>query len=212
MKRLFTFRELDKTAQLSARSHLLIEMESIFCRWKKVKAFISDAFDTGFVVNPQDVYVTDDNNVIFLPNEVVLDVALQKSGIDKQFLSLPEHRELFLSNAKATIRQLRPFPTDVRFVLIAIDITPFENNDNGDALFACETAATMLEIYLNHLVATISNSFRATILKEHSLISSPAFLDGYLEEQGAIFLQDGSIAPDFQDEGKEDSLLCRTRN
>lgn len=205
MQRLFAFRELDKSAQLAARSHLLSEMESLFSRWKNVKAFTSSVFDTGIVVDPNDVYVTDDHNVIFLPHEIVLDVALQKSGIDKQYLALPEYRELFLANANATIRQVSPLPSDVRFVLISVDITPFENNDNGNALYACEVAATMLEIYLNHLVVTISNTFRSTIIKEHARISSPAFLDGYLQDQGQIFLRDGSLAPDFEDEDKEES-------
>ncbi len=199
MKRLYSFRELDKSAQLTARHHLLREMESLYYRWKKVKAFVSTVSDMGIVVNPKDVYVSDDDNVIFLPHKIVLDAALRKSGIDKQYLALPEYRELFLANAKASIRQISPFPSDIRFILISVDISPFENNDNGDALFACEVAASMLEIYLNHLVITISNSFRATLIKEHSRISSPAFLDEYLEDQGAIFLRDGNLAPAFSD-------------
>ncbi len=197
MKRLFSFRELDKSAQLSARKYLLCEMETLFCKWKKVKAFVSNTFDTGIMVNPDDVYVTEDDNVVFLPSEVVMDVALEKSGIDKQYLALAEYKELFLANAKATIRQVSPFPSDVRFVLISIDITPFDNNDNGNAFFACEVAASMLESYLNHLVVTISNSFRSMIVREHSRISSPAFLDNYLDKQGEIFARDGSIAPIF---------------
>ncbi len=199
MKRCFSFRELTKAAQLAARAHLLREMESLFVQWKNVKAFVSTVFNTGIVVSPQDVYVTSDDNVIFLPHEVVMDVALQKSGIGKQYLALPEYYDLFLANAKATIRRVRPFPSDVRFVMISVDVTPFENNDNGAAFFACEVAATMLEIYLNHLVVTISNSFHAAIIKEHARISSPAFLDNYLENQGEIFLKDGSIAPIFAD-------------
>ena len=199
MKRLLSFRELGKKAQLEARNHLLCEIESLFCHWKKVNEFVSDEFDTFIVVSPQDVYVTDDDNVIFLPHEIVMDIALQKSGIGKQYLALPEYRELFLANAKATIRQVSPFPSDVRFVLISVDIIPSENNDNGNALFACEVAASKLETYLNQLVVTISNSFRDTIMKEHAQISSPAFLDSYLEDQGKIFLRDGSLAPIFGD-------------
>ena len=204
MKRLFSFQELDKPAQIAARNHLLNEMETLYCRWKNVKAFIASASDTGVLVSPEDVYVSDDDNVIFLPHEVDIDVALQKSGVDKVYLSLPEYRELFLCNTKATIRQVSPFPSDVRFVLISVDVTPFENNDNGHAFLICEAAAAMLEIYLNHLVTTISNSFRATIIKEHSRISSPAFLDKYLADQGAIFLKDGSIAPFYEDEAEDD--------
>ena len=199
MKQFYSFCELGKAAKITARNNLLCEMESLFCHWKKVKSFISDAFNTGIAVRPEDVYVTDDDNVIFLPHQVVMDVALKKSGVDKQCLVFPEHRELFLSNAKANIRQVSPFPSDVRFVIISIAVNPFENNDNGHALFQCEMAASLLEIYLNNLVATISNSFRMAILKEHSRISSPVFLDNYLDNQGEVFLSDGSIAPMFQD-------------
>ena len=198
MKRLFSFRELDKLAQLTARKNLLCEMESLFYHWKSVKAFIfNNAFDTGVVIHPEDVYVTDDDNVIFLPSEIVIDVALQKSGIEKQYLALPEYRELFLANTKTRIRQVGLFPSDVRFVLISVNVTPFENNDDGNAFFACEMAASLLEVYLNCLVGTISNSFRSMIVKEHSRISSPVFLDGYLEKQGKVFLRDGSLSLAF---------------
>lgn len=200
MKRLFSFRELEKPAQLAARKKLLCEMESLFYKWKNVKAFAyNNTFDTGIIVRPEDVYVTEDDNVILLPHKIVLDVALRQSGIDKQCLTSPEYRELFLVNANAKIRQVSSFPFDVRFVLISIEITPFENNDNGKAFFACEVASSLLEVYLNRLVVTISNSFRAKILKEHARISSPAFLDEYLEQQGEVFFRDGSFSPLFND-------------
>lgn len=199
MKRLYAFRELEKNARLSARGRLLCEMESLYSQWKNVKGFVSEIMNTGIIVDPKDVYVTDDDNVIFLPREIVLDAALQQSCIGMRYLSLPEYRELFLANAKATIRQIRPFPSDVRFVLISVEVFPFENNDNGNAFFACEVAASMLEIYLNHLVVTISNSFRLAIIREHSRISSPSYLDGYLENMGEVFLQDGSFAPIIAD-------------
>lgn len=199
MKRLFSFRELEKSAQLTARKHLLCEMESLFCHWKNVKAFVSDTFHAGVAVRPQDVYVTEDDTVIFLPHEIDMEVALQQSGIGRQYLMMPEQRELFLANAKASIRQVCPLPFDVRFVLISIAIPPFENNDNRKAFFACEVAASLLEVYLNELVVTISNSFRAMIIQEHARISSPAFLDGYLENQGEVFLQDGRLSPLFEE-------------
>lgn len=204
MKRLFSFRELGKPAQLEARKNLLREMESLFSHWKRVKGFVTSSFDLGIVVSPEDVYVTDDDNVIFLPREIVLDVALDKSGVGDQYLGLPEYCELFLANAKPNIRRVCPFPADARFVLISVDVAPFDNNDNGCAFFVCEVAASVLETYLNHLVVTISNSFRAAIVKEHARISSPAYLDRCLQEQGEVFEENGKLAPIFE---KEDGAL-----
>lgn len=203
IKRLFSFHELEKSAQLTARKQLLREMESLFCHWKNVKAFAYHTFDTGVVVRPKDVYVTEDDTVIFLPHMIDIDVALQQSGIGRQYLMLPEQRELFLGNVKVSIRQVCPLPFDVRFVLISVAIHSFENNDNGKALFVCKVAASLLEVYLNDLVVTISNAFRAMIIQEHARISSPAVLDGYLEKQGAVFLQDGRLSPLFA--AKEDA-------
>ncbi|MGP1585764.1 MAG: hypothetical protein ACTTH3_04515 [Schwartzia sp. (in: firmicutes)] len=200
MRRLFSFREMEKSAQLRARKQLLRDMESIFCHWKNVKSFVFDTFHAGVVIRPQDVYVTEDDTVIFLPHEIDMEVALQQSGIGRQYLMMPENRELFLANAKVSIRQVCPLPFDVRFVLISVAVPSFENNDNGKAFFACKIAASLLEVYLNDLVVTISNSFRAMIIQEHARISSPAFLDGYLENQGEVFLQDGRLSPLFEEE------------
>lgn len=201
MMRLFSFSELKKTAQDIARTQLLAEIAKLPWYRQRVKAFVTSIADTGIIIDPKEVYVTPEYNVSFSVKEVTLGIVLHRSGIRKKYLTAPGYYDLFCANTKVDIKRIRPFSSDLRMISISVSVALFDNNDNGRALFVCETAASLLEPYLNHLLVTISDSFRNFLIEEYAYISSPAFLDAYLNEQGMIFLESGNFDP-VQREGE----------
>ena len=191
MVRVFFFSELEDSAKQVARERLHDNLERLPWQAAAIRNTLPDIAESGILIDEQDVCVAPDGYVSFTAKEVTLDIVLARSGVGKKYLGHPGYYDLFCVNCQALVKRVRPFSDVTRMISVSVEFAPFENNDGGKAFLACEIAAGLLEQYLKHLVATISDSLRRTVEEERARIFSPSFLDAYLEGQGKVFGKTG---------------------
>ena len=203
MRRVYSFSELSDSSKNIARSRVHEEFERLPWQTQVISKMLPDVSEAGILFEAQDVHIARDGFVSFSAREVKLDIVLAHSGIGKKYLNHPGYFELFVANVQTAIKRLRPFSEESRVFYVSVSVCPFENNDGGKALLACEIAAGLLEQYLRYLVVTVSDRLRQAIDEVRARIFSASFVDAYLEGQGKIFLKNGNTAmPSISTGGK----------